>query len=388
MEDLKENYEQVQMQLMDTNTFVYKSHNLIESGYNLTLNQQRLLYLGTKKLKPKYIQSNIKPSQMKTFLANETFKDLKIYVNEFKDEFGLTSNNLYKVLSNTASSLFEEKIQYLKDDGSSVEKRWVITSEYNPTEKFVKLTFHPDLILDLLVFKGRYGKMKYEATKTFSSSYSFRIYELLQNSSYRGERIFDLEDLRYKIGIYDDTKYKNYSDFNRRILKPSVDIINKTTDITIDYESLRRGRNIRAIKFIIKKNNNINTSTEIYDDTIDASQVESMKLIVGEKITAGQVQILTDLIIGAIKEHKVDMSFYDYLKEKVLAVFQYGQTHTIKSYLGILRTAIKGNWKPNEEIEKPNNFNNFEPRKYNYTALENKLLGWDDGDEEVSIYED
>jgi hypothetical protein len=112
-----------------------------------------------------------------------------------------------------------------------------------------------------------------------------------------------------------------------------------------------------------------------------------MKLIVGENITAGQVQILTDLIIGAIKEHKADMSFYDYLKEKVMAVYQYSQSHTIKSYLGILRTAIKGNWKPNEELAKPNNFNNFEPRKYNYDALENKLLGWDEGEEDVSIYE-
>lgn len=387
MNDIVENYEQIQMQLMDTSTFVYKSHNLIESGYNLNLNQQRLLYLGTKKLKPRYIQSNIKPSELKTLFAHESFKDLKIYVNEFRDEFGLSSNNLYKVLADTASSLFEEKIQYLKDDGSFVEKRWVITSEYNKKEKFVKLTFHPDLILDLLVFKGRYGKMKYEATKTFSSSYSFRLYELLQNSSYKGIRTFDLEDLRYKIGIYEDTKYKNYSDFNRRVLTPAIENINKTTDINIQYEALRRGRNVGAIKFIINKNNNTNLSVDIYDDTIDLSQVENMRQIVGEKLTAGQVQVITDLILGAIKEHKEDMSFYDYLKEKVMAVYQYSQNHTIKSYLGILRTAIKGNWKINEEISKPNNFNNFEPRKYNYDALENKLLGWDEGDEDVSIYE-
>jgi hypothetical protein len=103
-----EKQEQIQfeMKLMDdTDTYIFKSHNLIESGYNFTLNEQRLTYLASKKLKPKYIKSNIKPSQMKTLLANESFKDLKIYVNEFKDVFGLKTNNMYSVLKDTADSL-------------------------------------------------------------------------------------------------------------------------------------------------------------------------------------------------------------------------------------------------------------------------------------------
>jgi plasmid replication initiation protein len=186
---------------MDTNTYVFKSHNLIESGYNFTLNEQRLTYLATKKLKPRYIKSNIKPSEIKTLFGHETFKDLRIYVNEFKEEFNLSSNNLYKVLEDTASSLKKKELNYLQDDGTFVEKSWVITSKYNSEEKFIELTFHPDLILDLLVIKGKFGKLEYNATKTFKTSYAFRIYELLQNYAYRGNRRFELEDLRYKLGI-------------------------------------------------------------------------------------------------------------------------------------------------------------------------------------------
>ena len=127
MDDKKERtYEQlaleIQVQTMDTNTYVFKSHNLIESGYNFTLNEQRLTYLATKKLKPRYIKSNIKPSEIKTLFGHETFKDLRIYVNEFKEEFNLSSNNLYKVLSDTASSLKKKELNYLQDDGTFVEK--------------------------------------------------------------------------------------------------------------------------------------------------------------------------------------------------------------------------------------------------------------------------
>ena len=100
-------FEQMKLEIqpMDTDTYVFKSHNLIESGYNFTLNEQRLTYLASKKLKPRYIKSNIKPSQMKTLFGNETFKDLRIYVNEFRDAFDLKSNNMYKVLADTAHSL-------------------------------------------------------------------------------------------------------------------------------------------------------------------------------------------------------------------------------------------------------------------------------------------
>ena len=47
-------YEQVQLQFdqMDNDKYIYKSNNLVESSYSLSLNAQRLIYMGAKKLKP------------------------------------------------------------------------------------------------------------------------------------------------------------------------------------------------------------------------------------------------------------------------------------------------------------------------------------------------
>ena len=131
-----ENYEQLDFNLMDTEDYIYKSHNLVESGYNFTLNEQRLTYLASKKLKPRYVKSNIKPSELKSLFAHETFKDLRIYVNEFKNEFNINSGNMYKVLEDTAKGLKKKEIHYLQNDGSFVEKSWVITSKYNKKGKY------------------------------------------------------------------------------------------------------------------------------------------------------------------------------------------------------------------------------------------------------------
>ena len=377
-------YEQLalDMQPMDTDTYVFKSHNLIESGYNFTLNEQRLTYLASKKLKPRYIKSNIKPSQMNTFLAHETFKELKIYVNEFKEAFHLKSHNLYKVMEDTANSLYEKSIQYMQDDGTFVEKRWVITCKYNKEEKYVALTFHPDLILDLLVFKGKFGKMNYNSIVNFKSSYTFRIYELLQNYAYRGGRRFELEDLRYKLGIYDDLLHKEYKNFKRYILKPSIETINQSTELNVELKEFRYGRKVGAIEFIISQKATPLIELDKDEDLIDKSQVEEMEKKVGFKLTAGQVDELTNLTISSIKKNHLDMAFYEYIEYEVERVKEYAQTTTIKNLYGCLKTAIAEYWTENQALPKSNTFNNFEPRNYyNDTEamkeLEYKLLGWD-----------
>jgi plasmid replication initiation protein len=375
-----EKQEQIQfeMKLMDdTDTYIFKSHNLIESGYNFTLNEQRLTYLASKKLKPKYIKSNIKPSQMKTLLANESFKDLKIYVNEFKDVFGLKTNNMYSVLKDTADSLYEKSIQYMKDDGTFVKKRWVTTCKYNEKEKYVELTFHPDLILDLLVIKGRFGRMEYNATKTFKTSYAFRIYELLQNYAYKGHRMFELEDLRYKLGIYDDDKYKQFGDFKKRILTPSINSINNSTNLKISFNEKKYGKKVGAIDFYISQKSL--TLKNEYDDieTIDKSQVEEMEKRVGCKLTAGTVATLTNLAIEAIKEYKIDMSFYQYIEYEMERVKEYSKQTTIKDVVSCLKSALKEYWGEKIIIPKKSGFNNFESRQYDFDKLENGLLGYE-----------
>ncbi|HBJ1650354.1 TPA: replication initiation protein [Clostridium botulinum] len=380
----EKNKEQLQFELKlmdDTDTYVFKSHNLIESGYNFTLNEQRLTYLASKKLKPRYIKSNIKPSQMKTFLANETFKDLRIYVSEFKEAFGLKSNNLYKVLADTAHSLKQKNIQYLQDDGVFVEKSWVITSKYNEEGKYIDLTFHPDLILDLLIIKGRFGKMEYNATKSFKTSYAFRIYELLQNYAFKGARRFELEDLRYKLGIYEDNKYKQFSDFKKNVLIPSVDSINASTNLEISFEEQRYGRKVGAISFLISQKALI---SEKHDDieTIDKSQVEEMEKRVGCKLSAGTVAKLTNIAIESIKNFNIDMGFYQYIEYEMDRVKEYALKTTVKNPVACLKTALIEYWKEGESIPKSSGFNNFESRKiYNdevaMDSLEKKLLGWD-----------
>lgn len=374
--------EQIEFDYMDNEKYIYKSNNLVESSYSLSLNAQRLIYMGAKKLKPIFIKSNIKPSQLKSFLATKTFGDLKIYVTEFKNEFNIKGNYLYDTFVDVAKELWNSKIQYMSNDGKIIEKRWVITCEYDPKNCCISLTFHPDLILDLLVFKNKYNKIQHNATKALKNSDQIRTYELLKRYVKRGVRRFELEDYRYKLA-YDDDIYPEYSKLKQRKIKPTIKAINENTDIEIyDFKEIRYGRKVGAIEFYIRDNKEaqLEENEELIDDSIDPSHVENVNRIVGRNLSAGMVSKITNISLNSIKDNHVDMTVYEYIEDKVKAVKNYARSNTIRNYMSVFLTALRENW-DSEIITIQNQLWSGEQREYSdeyMEDLERKLLGWDE----------
>ena len=374
--------EQIEFDYMDNEKYIYKSNNLVESSYSLSLNAQRLIYMGAKKLKPIFIKSNIKPSQLKSFLATKTFGDLKIYVTEFKNEFNIKGNYLYDTFVDVAKELWNSKIQYMSNDGKIIEKRWVITCEYDPKNCCISLTFHPDLILDLLVFKNKYNKIQHNATKALKNSDQIRTYELLKRYVKRGVRRFELEDYRYKLA-YDDDIYPEYSKLKQRKIKPTIKAINENTDIEIyDFKEIRYGRKVGAIEFYIRENKEaqLEENEELIDDSIDPSHVENVNRILGRNLSAGMVSKITNISLNSIKDNHVDMTVYEYIEDKVKAVKNYARSNTIRNYMSVFLTALRENW-DSEIITIQNQLWSGEQREYSdeyMDDLERKLLGWDE----------
>ena len=374
--------EQIEFDYMDNEKYIYKSNNLVESSYSLSLNAQRLIYMGAKKLKPIFIKSNIKPSQLKSFLATKTFGDLKIYVTEFKNEFNIKGNYLYDTFVDVAKELWNSKIQYMSNDGKIIEKRWVITCEYDPKNCCISLTFHPDLILDLLVFKNKYNKIQHNATKALKNSDQIRTYELLKRYVKRGVRRFELEDYRYKLA-YDDDIYPEYSKLKQRKIKPTIKAINENTDIEIyDFKEIRYGRKVGAIEFYIRENKEaqLEENEELIDDSIDPSHVENVNRILGRNLSAGMVSKITNISLNSIKDNHVDMTVYEYIEDKVKAVKNYARSNTIRNYMSVFLAALRENW-DSEIITIQNQLWSGEQRNYSdeyMDDLERKLLGWDE----------
>ena len=387
-ENLIDQQEQLKMDLeiepIDNSKYLIKSNNLIESSYKFNINEFRLTYLAIKKLTPIYIKSNIKKSDMKTVFGHETFKDIRISVNEFKREFNIKTNNVYEILRETTESLQQKQLKYYEGNNVYVNKNWVITSKYDKLNACVYITFHTDLIFDLLIFKERFTRVSYNSVQSFKRTYSYRLYELLKCCLYSHEREISLEDLKLKLCI-DENKYKNFSDFRKKVLDASIEEINQSSEIYVTYETKRIGRSIGYIYFQIDESqkNKIEVKENQVSDVITQEQIDKMLSMTNVNLTGRDITVITEKILEAIKYYDVDMGFYDYFQEKINVVNEYSKIKPVRNYVAFLLQAIQGNWKPNIIFRDKNldGFNNFEGRNYtkkDYEEIEKLALGWVD----------
>ena len=97
------------------------------------------------------------------------------------------------------------------------------------------------------------GYLKYRLKNVIElkSRYSYVLYLYLENNSFRKTWEINLEDLKELLKC-NAKRYEQFKFFNAEILKKSQQEINEKTDCKFDYEPVKRGRVIVAIRFTIK----------------------------------------------------------------------------------------------------------------------------------------
>jgi len=63
-----------------------------------------------------------------------------------------------------------------------------------------------------------------------------------------------LSELKSFFNVHEVTSYKNFSEFNRCVLKPAVKAVDADTDITVMTNYRKDGRNVVGVNFVVLKN--------------------------------------------------------------------------------------------------------------------------------------
>jgi plasmid replication initiation protein len=81
-----------------------------------------------------------------------------------------------------------------------------------------------------------------------NSSYSIRLFEILIRFNDTGERTVNLDKFREQLGLTPEL-YPRFPDFRRRVLDAAIKELNHKTNLVIEYQALKTGKKITAIKF-------------------------------------------------------------------------------------------------------------------------------------------
>ena len=218
---------------------IYKANEVVEAGYKLTLNEQRVVLACIS-------QVNSQEALLKTdkFLLS---------AQEFANLFGVSEKRAYNALVEVTESLFNRYLVIDNPDATrknlkQLKMRWISSIGYLPDEGQVEICFSQDILPYLSELKGNFTRYNIEHVGKMTSIYGIRLYELLMQWKTTGSREIEIAWLKKQFQIED--KYATIKNFKMRVIEPAVKDINTHSNYTAEWTQRKTGRRVTHLTFI------------------------------------------------------------------------------------------------------------------------------------------
>lgn len=207
-----------------------QSNNLILATHRMNINQMRLFFYAC--------------SQYQGDL------DVEVSIDDVNRVLAYQGGNQREVVKETIPTLMSNAMVHIEDENG---ERWsvAITDSYiKKDNKTVRFTFNKSIQKELEELRG-YTWMYLSQLTGMSSTYSVRLYEFfaMRLGSHKTKETFDFDLNKLRLYLDCTEKYKDFRDFNKRVLQQAEKEINEKTNIKMSYGKVKKGRSITSILF-------------------------------------------------------------------------------------------------------------------------------------------
>lgn len=233
---------------------IVKDNALINASYNLDLVEQRLILLAIVEAR----------ESGKGINANDP---LTVHADSYINQFGVHRNTAYQALKDACDDLFARQFSYqsLSEKGNiqNHKARWVSEVIYVEQEAVVKLIFSSAIIPLITRLEQQFTSYEMKQISGLSTGYAVRLYEMLIAWRSTGKTpIINLADFRNQIGVL-ETDYTRFNNLKVRVIEPAIKQVSQHTDITVQFEQHKTGRNITGLSFKFKQKQKPKTEKQI-----------------------------------------------------------------------------------------------------------------------------
>lgn len=239
----------------DSKDLIYKSNNLINSKYNITLIQARFLA---------FVSSLINA-------YDDDFFTYRIRVKTILNFLEIDRKNL-NWLSESLKQLLTTMI--CLENSEKVEEYTTFLSHFrlDKTNDILEFSFHSSLKPHFLQLKNNFTKLELEQYNKFESVYTLKFYEFLvynisiydtyKNSKFSTIEITLDELLEKFTSSYNYKKkkfeiissYNHYKNFKRKVLEVAKNELSTKSDISFEYKEIKVNRGVKSLIITIFKN--------------------------------------------------------------------------------------------------------------------------------------
>lgn len=296
---------------------VVKSNDLIEGHYRMSVNAQKLAAAIISLVDPKPGQQD-QGEQLPVF--NFTMPELARILEIDRD-------NARKRLKPAMKELKNIQIEVKKPDnpGSFILLSLFRTCGYLEREGVVRFEFEERLRSYVRYLAGNFTQYQLVQIKKLRSSYSLRLYEILRKAhpircSRKVSVIpYELGELRGMLGVGKNT-YREYTQFRRSVLERAQAEIREKTDISFVFETVRRGKKVQTIKFLVRHNPTFQeTDQPIAETTILPDRYDEAVAAILSSALPELPETVVTLLASEMDAVQASQAFHNYTKAKAKA---------------------------------------------------------------------
>ena len=235
---------------------VAKSNQFIlHSRYDLSLMEQRVLACMISML-------DSRPEEMVE--DKDGILDCELNIDTFCELCKIEKRGSSKYLKEVTQGLRNKSFWMETSEGISETFSWVEKVKIDTKRGVIVLRFSNDMKPYLLNLDSDFTAYKLPMILRFSSRYTNIVFDLIYaeyGKNYRTAGSFRLsvDDMKSRVQIKTDRKTNkivnqniSFKDLRVRILEPTIDEINKFTDIMVSVDYIKKGRKIEIIQFNFK----------------------------------------------------------------------------------------------------------------------------------------
>ncbi len=299
---------------------VTESNALVEARTNLTLYEERLIYILASRIHPE----------------DTAFKTHIFRVKDIAEKLDITEKNFYKRVREIVSSLQDKKVVIEeKSMNSTLSAHWLAAARYYHGKGMIELEFSEMLRPYLLQLQQNFTKFKLWNVLYLKSFYSSKLYKLLKQYLPLQKRKFTMEQLRDKLEI-DEGKYVRYSHLKNRILLSAQEELEAKTDIKFTFEEVKQGAKVVGIVFHIFPNHKQERNALNDGEYID--QEDTVELLARFEI---KKKMAKELVAKFGEQH---------IRENIKYVFEKKRNIEVSNMAGYIIRAIEENY---ADIQRP-----------------------------------
>lgn len=222
-----------------TDNTVTKSNALSRAYYRFGLVEKRCMEALISKLNP---------------MRNDAIQDIELRALDYAKAFGVSEKIAYRDLSSAVDALLHRIIVVNEDNGRIRKMTLTIEAVYEEKAGKITVAFNPRIVPHLIGLRSRFSSYPLKAAVDFSSSYTWRFYELLVSWAqkkedtggvFAGWLTVSVEELRQMLGVPDVYAWNM---FERRVLDVVTAELLEKADIQVNITRKKTSRKITHLK--------------------------------------------------------------------------------------------------------------------------------------------